>query len=404
MVSATAASVKGEYIMTKSNKTGIDMSSYLEKAPLHEKIEDLQSLSEIEKKLLYMAGVDVDSRERLGSFLQKDHSVVHCQVGSEGAEILSTTDALVKYDGLDDYWWKAVKPGKDQFTKRADEHREHGYFIRSFKGADIDYPLQACMYMSEDNLVQDVHNIVIAEEDSRLNIISGCATGPHVKSGLHVGITEFYVKKGATLIFTMVHNWAEDMAVRPRSAAIVEEGGTFISNYICLKPARDLQMYPTAVLEGKNSVATFNSILMASPGSVLDVGSRAILKGEGARAEIVSRAVSTGGDIIARGHLLGETPGIKAHLECQGLLLKPKGLIHAIPELEARTADVEMSHEAAVGKIDQAEIEYLMARGLSEDAATSLIVKGFLSLDIPGLPEDLKKELNDMVEKTGNAM
>lgn len=404
MVSATAASVKGEQIMTKSNKTGIDMSSYLEKAPLHEKIEDLQSLSEIEKKLLYMAGVDVDSRERLGSFLQKDHSVVHCQVGSEGAEILSTTDALEKYEGLDYYWWKAVKPEKDQFTKRADEHREHGYFIRSFKDADIDYPLQACMYMSEDNLVQDVHNIVIAEEDSRLNIISGCATGPHVKSGLHVGITEFYVKKGATLIFTMVHNWAEDMAVRPRSAAIVEEGGTFISNYICLKPARDLQMYPTAVLEGKNSVATFNSILMASPGSVLDVGSRAILKGEGARAEIVSRAVSTGGDIIARGHLLGQTPGIKAHLECQGLLLKPNGLIHAIPELEARTADVEMSHEAAVGKIDQAEIEYLMARGLSEEAATSLIVKGFLSIDIPGLPEDLKKELNDMVEKTGNAM
>jgi hypothetical protein len=63
-----------------------------------------------------------------------------------------------------------------------------------------------------------------------------------------------------------------------------------------------------------------------------------------------------------------------------------------------------MSHEAAVGKIDQAEIEYLMARGLTEEEATSLIVKGFLSLDIPGLPEDLRKELDEMVEKTGNAM
>jgi len=258
--------------------------------------------------------------------------------------------------------------------------------------------------MTEDKLAQDVHNIVIAEENSRLNIISGCATGPHVRSGLHVGISEFYVQKGATLIFTMVHNWAEEMAVRPRSAVIVEEGGTFISNYICLKPARDLQMYPTAILEGKGSVATFNSVLMAPPGSKLDVGSRIILRGEGSRGEVVSRAVSTGGDIIARGHLLGETPGIKAHLECQGLLLTPDGLIHAIPELEARTSDLEMSHEAAVGKIDQAEIEYLMARGLSEDEATSLIVKGFLSLEIPGLPEDLRKELEDIVEKTGNAM
>jgi hypothetical protein len=45
-----------------------------------------------------------------------------------------------------------------------------------------------------------------------------------------------------------------------------------------------------------------------------------------------------------------------------------------------------------------------MARGLTEEEATSLIVKGFLSLDIPGLPEDLRKELDEMVEKTGNAM
>lgn len=59
---------------------------------------------------------------------------------------------------------------------------------------------------------------------------------------------------------------------------------------------------------------------------------------------------------------------------------------------------MELSHEAAVGKIAQEEILYLMSRGLSEDEATSTIVRGFLSVDIPGLPEGLKAQIDHAVE------
>src|SRR4030042_231520 len=104
----------------------------------------------------------------------------------------------------------------------------------------------------------------------------------------------------------------------PRMSVIVEEGGTFISNYICLVPARDLQMYPVATLKGKGAIATFNSVLLARAGSLMDVGSRIILQGEGCRGEVISRAVSTGGTIIARGPLGGEHPGSKAPLEGKG--------------------------------------------------------------------------------------
>ncbi len=385
----------------KAKPTGdLDLSIYREEAPEHPQLDDLSRLSPEDQKVLLMIGVDPTGKERSGSFFQKDHSVVHCRTDFDGAEIMSATEARKKYDGLKEYWGKAVPIDKDVYTRRAEEHQEHGYYIRSLPGAQIYYPLQACLYLTEDKLAQDVHNIIVAEEESNLNIITGCATAPGVRSGLHVGISEFYVKKGATISFTMIHNWAEEMAVRPRSAVIVEEGGTFISNYICLVPARDLQMYPTATLRGKGAVATFNSVLLARPGSLMDVGSRVILQKEGCRAEIISRAVSTGGTIIARGHLVGETPGIRAHLECKGLLLSDQGTIHAVPELEGKTSDLEMSHEAAVGKIAQEEVEYLMSRGLSEQQATSLIIKGFLSLDIVGLPEGLKKELERMIEET----
>ncbi|MGE5856164.1 MAG: SufD family Fe-S cluster assembly protein, partial [Syntrophaceae bacterium] len=101
--------------------------------------------------------------------------------------------------------------------------------------------------------------------------------------------------------------------------------------------------------------------------------------------------------IINRGDLVGEVAGVKAHLECKGLILNG-GIIHAIPELQGKVDGVEMSHEAAVGKIAQEEIMYLMSRGLSEEEATSTIVRGFLSVDIPGLPPQLKAEIDRAVD------
>ena len=378
--------------------TDINLEAFSPETEGHPYQEDLSTFPLSDQEQMLKAGVDLSARNRSGTFIQKDHSVVHCSASQEGMEIMDIDQAREKYDWLHDYWWKAVPVNMDKYTARAELHQEHGYFIRSLPGAKSIYPLQACLYLEEDNLAQDIHNIVIAEEGSELHIITGCATGPHVKSGLHVGISEFYVKKGAKLTFTMIHNWAENMAIRPRSATIVEEGGLFLSNYVCMQPVGTLQMYPVTYLVGENATVRYNSILIATPGSEMDIGSRVFLKAKGARAEIISRAITTGGKIIARGHIIGEVPGIKAHLECKGLILSDKGIIHAIPELEGHKKDVDLSHEAAVGKIAQEEIEYLMARGLSQEEATATIVRGFLNVEIEGLPPELKAEMDKAVE------
>jgi Fe-S cluster assembly scaffold protein SufB len=186
--------------------------------------------------------------------------------------------------------------------------------------------------------------------------------------------------------------------VRPRTGAIIEENGVFLSNYICMKPVKTLQMYPTAYCVGENATVRFNTILSAVEGSHMDVGSRVFLSAKGSRAELAARAITRGGDIVTRGHLIGEVPGIKAHLECRGLILSEKGSIHAIPELEGKVNNIDMSHEAAVGKIAEEEIQYLMARGLNNEEATSAIIRGFLDVEIKGLPEHLKREIKKAVE------
>ncbi len=361
--------------------------------------EDLCDLPQEEQKQLIMAGLDVTEKERGGTYFQKDTSVIHCHTRQEGIEVTPIKKALEQYDWIKDYYWKLVAVDTDKYTAAAELGLHDGYVIRALPGSKSIYPIQACLYLDKDGLQQNVHNLIIAEEDSELHIITGCATSPHLKRGAHVGISEFFVKKNAKLSFTMIHNWAEEMVVRPRSVAQVEEGGLFINNYICMKPVRSLQMYPTTHLVGRDAVARFYSIIVGSPGSEYDLGGRIFLKHPGNRAEIVARAISNGGKIIARGHLIGEVPEIKAHLECRGLILNG-GHIHAIPELEGLVDGVEMSHEAAIGKIAQEEITYLMSRGLTEDEATSTIVRGFLSVDIPGLPPKLKAEIDKAIEES----
>ena len=365
--------------------------------------EDLCAMPEEEQKLLIMSGLDVTKKGRGGTYFQKDTEVIHCHTQQDGVEVIPMQKALQQYDWIKDYYWKLVAVDADKYTAAAELGLHDGYVIRALPGSKSIYPIQACLYLDKDGLQQNVHNVIIAEEDSELHIITGCATSPHLKRGVHVGVSEFYVKKNAKLTFTMIHNWAEEMVVRPRSVAQVEEGGLFLNNYICMKPVRSLQMYPTTHLVGKDAVARFYSIIVGSPGSEYDLGGRIFLKNPGNRAEIVARAISNGGKIIARGHLIGEVPEIKAHLECRGLLLNG-GLIHAIPELEGKVDGVEMSHEAAVGKIAQEEISYLMSRGLSEDEATSTIVRGFLSVDIPGLPPQLKAEIDRAIEESDKDM
>lgn len=361
--------------------------------------EDLRELPEEEQKRLLMAGLDVTQKGRGGTYFQKDTSVIHCHSRQEGIEVLSIRKALEEYEWIKDYYWRLVNVDADKYTAAAELGLHDGYVIRALPGCKSIYPVQACLYLDKEGLQQNVHNIIIAEEGSELHIITGCSTSPHMRRGVHVGISEFYVKKNAMLSFTMIHNWAEDMLVRPRSVAQVEEGGLFLNNYICMKPVRSLQMYPTTHLVGEDAVARFYSIIVGSPGSEYDLGGRIFLKRPGNRAEIVARAISNGGKIIARGHLIGEVPEVRAHLECRGLLING-GLIHAVPELEGHVDGVELSHEAAVGKIAQEEIAYLMSRGLSDDEATATIVRGFLSVDIPGLPAPLKAEIDRAIEES----
>ena len=380
----------------------VNFSDYSDVADAHGYVGELGGIAKHDADEFAKIGLEVDGTLRAGTFIQKDSSILHCSQSMDGVEISGIGEALETHEWLGEYVWKLISKEKDAVTRAMKQVPDQGFFIGVGKGVKVEKPLQTCLHIAQEKFSQKVHNIIVAEEDSELHIIAGCSTSSHLKSGLHVGLSEFYVKKGAILKYTMIHDWGKEVTVRPKTAVHVEEGGVFISNYISLRPVGSIISNPVTYLE-KDATARMNSILVAGKGSFMDMGSVVELNGTGARAEIISRAIVSGGTIISRGHLMGNQTGVKGHLECKGLILKD-GLLHAIPELSGRTPGVEMSHEAAVGKIDKREIEYLMARGVDEDEAISTIVRGFLHVEIDGLPDELSEKIDQAVKDTEEDM
>jgi len=367
-------------------------------------------LTEIPHQILeeaVRAGIEKDDSKRAGTLMHVDRETIYTKINEKfrnQIEFMDVKDAIKKYPWVDDYRWKIVDRDKDEYTRKVAEDFSGGYFIHVKENADITFPLQACLMMAQKEIEQKIYNIIIVEEGANVNIISTCVQHSQAKKASHLGITEYFLKKDSYLNFTMVHSWSEDTFVRPRSAAVLDDGAVFISNYLSLRPAKDVQMYPVAYCNGKGSKASINSILYGHTNTKLDIGSAAILNGPESAADMISRAISrNGSEMILRGRIEAHDPTARGHLECKGLLLDEKSFIHSIPELIASKGGAELSHEASVGKISDKEISYLMTRRMSEEDAISMIIRGFMDVGILGLPPQLEKEVDKVIDLTADA-
>ena len=357
-------------------------------------------------EVMASVGVHVKGEDRSGTYILRDFHPLCAQAQTDGLELLPIADALKEYDWLRErYYWRAVPADLDSYTARcASAPEPQGYFIRVRKGTSVPFPVQACLYIARSDIAQTVHNVVILEEGSELHLITGCATRTGVGSAAHLGVSEHYVGRNASLTSSMVHSWGPEVEVRPRSGTIVEAGGTFVSNYVSLRPARSIQSNPRTWLNGQNASAKYLTIILGSKGSTIDTGGDVYLNGENSSAELVHRAVCTGGRIYQRGLLVGNAPSCRAHVDCAGMILDAgeDGFIEAVPGLRSLHPEARMSHEASIGKIAPEQVAYLQSRGMEEREAVSLIIRGFLDADIEGLSPELDARIAEIAEIAGH--
>ena len=359
--------------------------------------EDLGVLSEV--------AVSTQDDARAGTYVLKDSVPLCSTSGMDGLEILPVAEALGRYDWFrEKYYWNLIPADESPLSlEQTITDKPLGYFIRVRRGAKVSLPVQAALYMTGSLGAQVLHNVVILEEGAELDLITGCVSAMTAFAGEHIAVSETYIGRNARLCNTMIHSWGPGIKVMPHSATEVAEGGQYVSNYISLRPASIVESNPVTRLNGKGASAKYFSVILGSEGSRITVGGDVHLNAEGTSAEIAHRAICTGGQILQKGMLIGRAE-CRAHVDCAGLVITPgtEGFIESIPGLRSYHEEAQMSHEASIGQIVPEQVEYLMAHGMEEREAVSMIVRGFLDADISGLGPELDRRITEIAELAGH--
>ena len=331
-------------------------------------------------------------KEKAGSFVQYDESEILYEIEKMYAgrlELLPMDEAIKKYRFVREKMGKLVRV--DRYAEKAIKERTGGYFIRIKRGAKIEKPVQTCLIMKRGG-EQKPWNMIVVEEGARATVVTGCSGAALLSEGLHIGGTEFFVGENARLDYVMIHVWPRDIEVRPRSAAVVSKNGIFNSLYVALRPGAIIQMNPV-VEAGRGAKVELLSILKGERGTVVDVGGEIHLTGRESSGLIKSRSVAyRKAKITVRSKIVGYGKS-RGHVDCRGIVMEEGAEINAVPVLESRSRDTLLTHEAGVGKIEEEQLFYLETRGFSEEEATELVVRGFLSPRIPWLSRELRREI-----------
>lgn len=290
-------------------------------------------------------------------------------------------------------------PKVEEYIKRYDVQENTfdeytGYLILLAK--DSQSSVQTCFLTSQSGFEQNVRNVIVAEENSNLEIFTGCLSSVHVKGNTHNAIADMFVGKNATMTFNMIHSWGETSKVFPKTRVHVDEGGVFISNYVVWEKVKEIRLNPQAFVKNGGK-AVMQSLVYSHAGNLLDIGGKIFLEGSESSGEILSSVVSEGGEYKTVTEITGEGDNSKGHIECNAVLLEKAGQVETIPLLKAKNSSVQLSHEASIGKISKEEIQYLQTKGLNEDQARELIVKGFVNDSVKKMPPSVQEKIESMM-------
>ena len=382
-----------------------DIVHYLEPdlAPMNENWDDVPSyirdtfdrlgIPEAEKQSLAGVGAQYDSEVVYHS--------VHKELEEQGVIYTDIETAIVKYgDMLKEYFMTLITVNDHKFAALHGAVWSGGSFIYVPKGVKVKMPLQSYFRLNAPEAGQFEHTLIIVDEGADLHFIEGCSAPKYQKNALHAGAVELFVRKGARLRYSTIENWSRNMYNLNTKRALVEEDGVieWVSGSF---GSRVSMLYPMSILKGDRSRCEFTGVTFAAAGQYLDTGCKIIHQGKNTSSTVHSKSISkNGGTAFYRGLLkvLPEATGTRSTVECESLMLDNESTSDTIPIIDINNDSVDIGHEAKIGRISDEAIFYLMSRGISEDEAKAMIVRGFVEPISKELPLEYAVELNKLIE------
>ena len=354
---------------------------------------DLLGIPEAEKQSLAGVGAQYDSEVVY-------HSIREDLV-KQGVIYTDMETALVEHgDIVKEYFMKCVPPGDHKFAALHGAVWSGGSFVYVPKGIKVDIPLQSYFRLNSPGAGQFEHTLIIVEEGASLHFIEGCSAPKYNQTNLHAGCVELFVKEGASLRYSTIENWSKNMLNLNTKRAFVEKNAKieWVSGSFGSKIS---MLYPMSILRGEGASAEFTGVSFAGHGQNLDTGAKVIHAAPNTTSTINSKSISkNGGNATYRGliKINANAAGSKSVVSCESLMLDNDSKSDTIPVIDIQNDDVVMSHEAKIGKISDEAIFYLMSRGITEEEAKSMIVRGFVEPISKELPLEYAVEMNNLIK------
>jgi Fe-S cluster assembly protein SufB len=352
-------------------------------------------------------GIPEAEKQRLvaGVAAQYESEVVYHKIREDleekGVIFLDTDTGLREHEELFKAYFGSVIPvGDNKFAALNTAVWSGGSFIYVPPGVQVEIPLQAYFRINTENMGQFERTLIIVDEGAYVHYVEGCTAPIYSSDSLHSAVVEIIVKKDARCRYTTIQNWSNNVYNLVTKRAVAQEGATMewidgnIGSKVTMK-------YPAVWLMGPHAKGETLSIAFAGEGQHQDAGSKMVHAAPFTSSAIVSKSVARGGGRTSYRGLVQvqeQAHHSKSTVRCDALLVDDISRSDTYPYVDVRTDDVSMGHEATVSKVSEDQLFYLMSRGMTEEEAMAMIVRGFVEPIARELPMEYALELNRLIE------
>ncbi|GAA2737128.1 Fe-S cluster assembly protein SufB [Actinocorallia aurantiaca] len=369
--------------------------------------ESWEDLPEDIKNTYDRLGIPEAEKQRLiaGVAAQYESEVVYHKIREDleekGVIFLDTDTGLREHPELfEEHFGSVIPVGDNKFAALNTAVWSGGSFIYVPKGVHVEIPLQAYFRINTENMGQFERTLIIVDEDAYVHYVEGCTAPIYKSDSLHSAVVEIIVKKGGRCRYTTIQNWSNNVYNLVTKRAVAYEGATMewvdgnIGSKVTMK-------YPAIYLMGPYAKGETLSIAFAGEGQHQDAGAKMVHCAPHTSSSIISKSVARGGGRTSYRGLVQVQEGAehsKSTVKCDALLVDQISRSDTYPYVDVREDDVEMGHEATVSKVSENQLFYLMSRGMTEDEAMAMIVRGFVEPIARELPMEYALELNRLIE------
>ncbi len=350
-------------------------------------------IPEAEQKILAGVGAQYESEMVYHSLKEEWEKL--------GVIFLDTDTGLKQYPEIFKEYFATVIPPEDNYFAAVNSAVwSGGSFVYVPAGVEIDVPLQAYFLLNAENMGQFERTLIIGEPGCKFHYIEGCTAPAYNSDSFHSGVIEIICKENSRVRYTTIQNWSHNVFNLVTQRAMVYKNASmgWLDGNLGSKTT---MKYPSCYLMEEGARGEVLSIAFATDGQWQDAGGKMVHVGPNTSSSIVSKSISKGtGRSSYRGlvQIHEGATNARSNVECDALLLDEKAKTDTYPYIEINEKTAHVGHEATVSKLNDEQIFYLMSRGLPQDEAAALIVRGFLEPVAKELPLEYAVELNRLIE------